>query len=291
MIGQSIQRFCPAGYEDEQDALFQQVIREGAVKQFETARQTEEGNHIPVEMSLSTYTDEKGNCIGVNAIIRDILERKQMEQKLKQELGEKSVLLKEVHHRVKNNLQIIISLLNMQSDKLKPGENRQVLQDALYRIGAISDAHEQLFKSSSLAKIAAPPYISRVVEKQVAISSSYDFPITVEKAIDDIDLSVETAVPLGLIVNELVTNTCKYAFPATESGGNKIEVELKKQNEHKKLLFMYRDNGIGIPAEVDIHNSGGLGFMLIAALTEQLEGKFELLQVDGFGIQITVTEQ
>lgn len=209
-----------------------------------------------------------------------------MEDRLKTELAEKSVLLKEVHHRVKNNLQIIVSLLNMQADKLKTNESKEVFQDALYRVGAIADAHEQLFRSPSLATLSAEGYLSRIVEKQLAIFSCKELPITAVKNLDSLELTIDTAVPLGLIVNELLTNSCKYAFDCETADQLIITVDVVAHSEPGTAILEYTDNGRGLPEGLDIRTESGLGFMLISSLTQQLGGEFQLLDVDGFGLRI-----
>ena len=195
------------------------------------------------------------------------------EKKLKIYLNEKDIMLKEIHHRVKNNMQIIDSLLAMQASKADDVSNIQGLKKSRSRIRAMSLVHELLYETDNFTSINLGMYITALVQDIIAelevqhdnISRSFD--------LDDIPVSIDQAIPLGLIINELVTNTFKYAFSEGMTGNLTITL---KQTEKKECLLVIKDDGSGLPGSFSYENVDTLGFMLVKNLVEQIEGVMDI---------------
>lgn len=207
----------------------------------------------------------------------DITDRHQAQEQLKASLQEKEVLLKEVHHRVKNNLQIICSLLKLQSSSIKDESARSLFNDSYNRVRSMALIHENLYQSSDLAKIDLANYINNLVAN---LSHSYSVSlsgINFQVEVEEIWLDVDTAIPCGLIINELVSNSIKYAFENPALG--KINISFSKLNNDFCLIV--RDNGVGLPPELDIKKSTSLGLKLVYNLAKQLKGRIEVKNLNG----------
>ncbi len=219
------------------------------------------------------------------SLVLDVTEQIQAEERLKASLEEKVVLLKEVHHRVKNNLQIISSLLNLQSDYLEDDRSRDIFKVSQNRIESMALIHEKLYQSKDLARINFAEYVQDLVD---GLLSSYELNssnISTNLDVDDSLLSLDAAIPCGLIINELVLNSLKHAFPTGTKG--KICITLTKVEGN--LTLSVGDNGIGFPAEVDFQNTKSLGLQLVIALTNQLKGTVELKKDSGVEFKLTFT--
>jgi PAS domain S-box-containing protein len=213
----------------------------------------------------------------------DITERKRVEAQIKASLKEKEVLLKEIHHRVKNNLQIISSLLSLQSGYIEDEKTLEILKAGENRIASMALVHEQLYQSKDLAKINSAEYIENLVS---TLFSSYNINlefICLKLNIDDICIDVDTAIPCGLIINELVSNALKYAFPLGKNG--KICVNFQKDDCNRFILTV-SDNGIGFPKNIDFQHTDSLGLQIVTALTNQLGGSIELVKEIGTEFKI-----
>ncbi|KAF5075328.1 Histidine kinase [anaerobic digester metagenome] len=207
--------------------------------------------------------------------LMNITKLKDTENELKNSIKEKDLLLKEVHHRVKNNMQIISSLLNLQSNYLQDDKIRTLFQESQNRIRSMAMVHEKLYKSESMSKIDFKQYMSDLVD-----SLSYNHrinPDNIKKKMEPVLFDVETAIPCGLIINELVTNTFKHAFPDEKMG--EVTVELYKNND--TVFLKVADNGIGFPEDIDFKNTKSLGLKLVNSLVMQLDGKIELDRTKG----------
>lgn len=218
-------------------------------------------------------------------VFEDITIRKKEENLTKKSLEEKEVLLREIHHRVKNNLQIIASLLNLQESTENQKNVGDVLKESMGRVKTMATIHEKLYESPSLNDINFRNFTEKLVYD---ILYSYGIPIGTIKPhidMDDISLNIDTAMPLGLIINELVTNSVKYAFPKKE--GN-INITLKSLPEH--MVLIVSDDGIGMPKKITPEESDTLGLKLVTNLVDQLEGSFELKREGGTEFAITFKE-
>ena len=196
------------------------------------------------------------------------------EEHLKVSLHENEVLLKEVHHRVKNNLQVISSLFNIQSGHIKDKEQAiRVFEESLNRIRSMAIIHEKLYKTREISKINFSEYLNDLTANIFRSYSSISSGIRIKIKADDILLNIDTAIPLGLIVNELVSNSIKYAFPDKREGKILIEFHYDKGGS---LLLVVGDNGIGLPEGLDIGNTESLGLQLVNTLVGQLKGTIDV---------------
>ncbi len=232
---------------------------------------TKKGIKFPVNV-FSTRVDYENKTIQLGIII-DVSIRKQAEEQIKASLKEKETLLQEIHHRVKNNLQVISSLLKLQANTVKDERITTVLTDSWNRIQAMSTIHEILYQSENLSSIDMNTYLSklgRMVFQNYTIGSQVNLNIKVENVL----IGVKRASPVGLIVNELVSNSLKYAFPDIDKAEITIGLE-KAEQEHIELTYM--DNGIGIPKDFDWYNTKSMGLNLVKILSEkQLGGSIKL---------------
>lgn len=229
-----------------------------------------------------------GSYAGHLWMYRDISDRKQAEERIKASLEEKETLLKEIHHRVKNNLQIIISLLRLQSRTIRDSKIRELFEDSENRVRTMAKVHEQLYQSHSLAEIDFQDYITEVVAQLAKLYNGRQRGISFFVNARGISLDIETAIPCGLIINELVSNAFKYAFPHRRSG--EICISLAELEEGRFILAI-SDNGVGLPENFDWHSlnsyqTQSLGLKLVHRLTKQLEGNMELERSQGTKFQL-----
>ncbi len=247
------------------------------------------------------------------------LMRRQAEERTKASLAEKEVLLKEIHHRVKNNLQVISSLLNLQSDYIKNEKALQMFKESQNRVRSMALIHEKLYQSKDLARIDFAEYIRDLANYLFRMYGVGPYLVGLEINVEDVSLGIDTAIPCGLIINELVSNSLKYGFPAQalkkldqndsnppkantrdrafaeqnestsflEKGlKGRISVNLRSDNSGK-LILTVSDNGVGFPENLDFRKTKSLGLQLVNTLTEQLDGDIELDRSCGTAFRIT----
>ena len=215
---------------------------------------------------------------------KEISERKKVEEKIQASLKEKELLLQEIHHRVKNNMQIISSLLKLQSSSIGDERVTDVLRACRGRVQTMAFVHETLYDSDTLADIDFKTYISKVANQIFQSYGTGKDRVKLEVDTEDIKLGIEEATPLGLITNELATNSLKYAFPENRSGAIAIRIRAVEQDS---IEFVFSDNGIGIPEGLDWRNTDSLGLRLVILLAEnQLDGTVSLDR--GKGTHFTV---
>jgi PAS domain S-box-containing protein len=218
--------------------------------------------------------DETGEPEGMHGIQMDITERKQIEAEVRASLHEKEVLLKEIHHRVKNNLQVIASILNLQSTYLADTQMQAVLQESQNRVAAMAAIHEKLYQSKNLARIDFGDYIRDLTTQLLSSYTGSNHPVQLEIAVEDIWLGVNTAVPCGLILNELVSNALKHAFPAGWADG-RVKVAFHRIAADQVCLCV-ADNGVGMPPGIDPQQTDSLGLQLVTTLARQIDGRLEI---------------
>jgi PAS domain S-box-containing protein len=228
-----------------------------------------EDRWLVVSAGLIEY---QGRPAGIASFL-DITESKRVEAQLRDSLAEKELLLKEVHHRVKNNLQVISTLLDLQADKIHDGNLQESIRESQDRIKAMALIHERLYQSSDLARIDFWEYIESLVGH--LLSSYIDDPLRIVMKVDvgDIQLAIDRAIPCGLIINELVSNAMKHAFPDGRSG--KIAIRLHA-NDRGQITLTVADDGVGMPPGVDFRKTESLGLQLVNMLTRQLRGQIEM---------------
>lgn len=221
-------------------------------------------------------------------IVRDITERKQAEEIIKSSLMEKEILLREIHHRVKNNLQVISSLLSLQSETFKDATTKKAFQESQSRIKSIAIVHEKLYQTKNFSSVNFKEYISTLAKELLRSFGKIAEKTTIEFEIDDISLDVEHAIPCGLIINELISNSLKYAFPEDVLSERTGLITVKMNSDDSgNIRLIISDNGIGIPPEVDIRENKSLGLHLVHILSEgQLKGKVSLSRENGTSFEI-----
>ncbi|MFB2876273.1 PAS domain S-box protein [Floridanema aerugineum] len=241
------------------------------------------GKYIWVYDQTKLIRDQQGNPLEILGYWADISDRKETEDKLKTSLKEKEVLLKEIHHRVKNNLQVISSLLKLQSGYINDQQTLALFGDSQNRVKAMALIHEKLYQSSDLARISLSEYIHQLADNLVNSYALKANNIKLNIFVAQLFLDVDTAIPCGLIINELLSNSLKYAFPDGKSGEINIEFKLLGQ---EKLYLKVSDNGIGLPADFQLEETESLGLQLVYNLTEQLGGNLTIDSSNGTSFKI-----
>ncbi len=237
-------------------------------------------------VSVSPLHDSEGKLSGIVHVARDITDRKKAEDKIKKSLNEKEVLLSEIHHRVKNNMQIISSLLNLQSQYVTQTETVAVLQESQDRVKAMATIYEKLSQSNDLTKINFESYIQSIIHGLFYSHRLKEGQIKPIIKIENVMLNIETAIPCGLIISELVSNTLKHAFPEGKKG--ELGVYLRTDNNNYELKI--RDDGIGFPEAIDFKNTNTLGLRLVNNLVNQLDGIITLNKSQGTEFKIIFKE-
>ncbi|MEO5356249.1 MAG: DUF3365 domain-containing protein [Nitrospirae bacterium YQR-1] len=258
-----------------------------------------DGAEFPCEISIASWKI-KGNKFYV-AIVRDITDRKQMENQITASLHEKEVLLREIHHRVKNNMQIITSLLNLQNSYLKDQSDIEIFNETKNRIKAMSLVHEKLYQSETLSKIDFSDYVRNLARGLFRSYGISENKISLKLDIPAISFVIDTVISCGLVVNELISNSIKYAFPAitakdSQSGAKAPDMEiglslrpLEDNNYDYKLLVW--DNGVGIQPDFELANVKSLGLQLVQSIVEnQLQGRLKIERTGGTKFKIVFKE-
>ncbi len=244
------------------------------------------GELMWANLTVTVLREQEGLPRFTLAMIEDITERKQAEELIQASLLEKETLLKEIHHRVKNNLQIISSLLRLQSRQIQDQQTLELFKESQNRVQAMALIHEKLYQSSNLAQIDFQEYITTLVEH---LCRSYDIhqpAITIKINVEPVPLPIDTAIPCGLIINELVSNSLKYAFPGNQGGEICLKLQFGASScnapvDTEQFILTVRDNGIGLPEHLDFRNTSSLGLQLVCRLAKQIRGSLELNRRQG----------
>ncbi len=250
--------------------------------QRESLNLRKDGSVFPVQLVSDLVFDAAGNPLATVTVCEDITVRKETEERLKASIAEKDVLLKEVHHRVKNNLQIISSLLNLQMQKITETKTRAELNATRNRIQSMALIHAKLYQSENLSQINLAEYIedfSRQLRSLYNVS-----PMRVQLVLDiaAVYLDVDVAIPCGMIVNELLTNALKYAFPGERCG----EIRVVLRAEATETVLSVEDNGVGLPPRMDLERVETLGLQLVHGLAQQIRGSVTIDRSDGTRVEI-----
>jgi PAS domain S-box-containing protein len=216
----------------------------------------------------------------------DITERKIVEEELNTSLKEKEVLIKEVHHRVKNNLQIISSLLNLQSEFIMDEKFNNLIVESQNRIKSMALIHEKLYQTKALSKIDLNIYVTELVNNLLKSYLQDRNSITLKMDIEDIEVDIDSGINLGLIINEIISNSLKYAFPNGFKGEKTISVSFKRDDLTGKIRLCIKDTGVGIPESFNIQETNTLGVQLVDTLTTQLDGTLEYKNENGTKVEI-----
>lgn len=255
-------------------------LMNGQTVVFERKLICKDGSEIDAEISVKVL--ENGTF---QSIVRDISIRKKAESVIHSSLKEKEILLKEIHHRVKNNLQIISSLLNLQSNYIKDSSAYEMFKDSQNRIKTMAHIHEKLYQSQDLSSINFSEYINDLIYSLFKIyKSSSDIELNMDLC--EVILNIDVAIPCGLIINEIISNSLKYAFTNSKKGC--INIQLMFNN--KEITLILNDNGKGLPEDIDFENSSTLGLQLISMLCEQINAKIKLNRENGTEFIISIPD-
>jgi PAS domain S-box-containing protein len=236
-----------------------------------------DGQVVPTILSVAIVRETDARQEYFVTLIQDITDRKRAEEELESSLQEKELLLKEIHHRVKNNLQIISSLLNLQSRHIGDEKLEGMFQECQDRITAMASVHSLLYKSRNFAEIDFGDYVRAMANQLFRSYTPRAATISLVIHVENVMLRIDTAIPCGLIISELVTNALKYAFRGIQGGEIKIEIEATEEG----LRLLLEDNGIGFPKDVDFCNTGTFGLRLVHMLVKQLDGSIEQFKNNG----------
>ena len=254
---------------------------------FEFTATYPDGHIRHVQSAYIPHLGMAGQVFGFFALVQDLTDHKQIERDLQVSLEEKVVLLQEIHHRVKNNLQVISSLLYLQAGKLQDPQMLDILRDSQNRVKSMALIHEKLYQTKDLARIDLAIYIHNLTNYLFrSYAANLDL-IRLHVQADQIFLGIDTAMPCGLIINELVSNALKHAFLADQSG--EIQIKLY-QTPERRFTLSIADNGVGFPAHIDFQNTSSLGLQLVNTLVDQLDGVIELQREGGTTFTIQFAE-
>jgi PAS domain S-box-containing protein len=263
--------------------LFDMMMNRVDVKNFEVEFYRKDGSRQWVIISVRPIFNEKGEIEYLDGIMLDIAERKRAEEQIRNSLKEKEILLKEIHHRVKNNLQIISTLLDLQSDSFVEDQSRRFFEDCQNRIRTMAMIHEKLYETSDFVSIDFGEYLENLTNSLfTTYVSDRRITLTVEAGV--VVLEIDDAIPCGLIVNELVSNSMKYAFPEGRTGNLAVRLDI---GDDDRIALTIEDNGVGLPPDLDFRATETLGLQLVNMLVKQLHGEIELEKGQGTIFRIT----
>jgi len=274
------------------DGTYDRIIKswQPAEVVFKTREQLRRQTWLITAISAALITA----LMSVAALVREIFRRKRVEVTLRKSdeliqasLREKEMLLQEIHHRVKNNLQIISSLLNLQANFIEDEKVEGIFLECQYRIAAMASVHAQLYKSQNFTSINFADYVQETANQLFRAYNTSATTISLVIQTDEIILPIDTAIPCGLLLNELITNALKYAFP----GARKGEIRIEMQQTEKGVRLVFKDNGIGFPGDVDFHATQTFGLKLVHMLVKQLDGSIEQFSNGGTRYVIVFKEQ
>jgi len=269
-----IQVVDPAEHEFVNKAVADALAGKGSFDIDYTAIRPDNGEKCRINSKADVIADSIGKAVKMVGTVQDITERKRAEEKIEASLKEKEILLREIHHRVKNNMQIISSLLGLTTGTIKNKKYANMFRESQNRINSMSLIHEKIYRSADLAKIDLKEYIQDLANAILQSRGVKTGTLILKIDIGNVQLGIDHSIPLGLIINELITNSLKYAFPGDRRG--EIEVSLHFIDENA-LELRVSDNGVGIPYDVDFRKTDSLGLRLVTILVEnQLKGKIEM---------------
>lgn len=298
IIGEHISILAPPHLNEEAKNLVEFVIQGGKIHHYETTRSRKDGITIHVSITLSPVFDATDKLTAISIIARDITKRKKVEEELQKS---EEIRKKEIHHRIKNNLQVVSSLLDLQAEKFacyescKTSEVLKAFKDSQNRVISMALIHEELYESRDVNTLNFAAYLKKLTKELFRCYSIEDSETHMVLEIEEkIFLEMDTVVPLGIIVNELVSNSLKHAFPERDRGMIRIKLcreenekcreDVGNNNEMIKdisFILIISDDGIGIPEDLNLESPDTLGMQLVTTLVDQLEGELELNRGNG----------
>jgi PAS domain S-box-containing protein len=295
VIGKHISILVPPELPDDIPHIMSRLKLGLRIDHYETVRLKKDGSRVNISLTVSPVKDIHGNVIAASAIGRDITARIRIEEEkahlmeeLSRSLSQKNTLLQEVYHRVKNNLQVISSLLDLRSRYAMrdPAKAAAAFKESIERIRAMALVHEKLYKTDDLQKLNFSDYLRTLIEQ---LLRTYAINKRIEHKIsgDLCEFELNTAIPLGLIFNELVMNSMKYAFTSSQKG----TIEIRCRGNNESLDLHYSDNGVGLPEDIDFLTSDSFGFRIVRLLAKQLNAKISVSREKGTSFQITIPKR
>jgi PAS domain S-box-containing protein len=284
-MNKKISYFMPNRKKEElMDRYKRRLLGERVPSIYETELVRADGTYIPVEINAAMIPYDSG--MADMLIIRDITERKKIEEHVRTSLREKEVLLQEIHHRVKNNFQVIISLMNLQAGQFKDPTTQQLCKEHNFRIRSMALVHEKLYQSENFSTINFKDYVEDMVW-ELCRSYRITEEVKLQIEIGEIAFGITMAIPCGLILNELVSNALKYAFPENRRGNIRISSRLRKDHKYEIIV---QDDGAGMPQEIDFEATKSMGLYLVKLLTAQIGGTVKLNRKEGTAFTILFPE-
>ena len=275
LLGQPVEMLVPARFRSEHPSLRDSFFGDPRSRPMGAGRDLfglhKDGSEFPVEIGLNPIETEQGTMV-LSAIV-DISDRKQREERIQAALKEKDILLSEIHHRVKNNLQVVHSLLDLQSAKVRDETALQLLKESQNRIRSMALIHQALYESKDFVGVDFGSFLDALVPNLVSSYSVDPSRITLLIDSAEVSLPISAAIPCGLIVNELISNALKHAFPGRRKGQIKIDLA---QEAGKKVALSVSDDGVGIGHELDLSNAKTLGLQLVSLLADQLGAEINM---------------
>lgn len=284
-VNDSFNYFFNQVYDAKQVRYFRFIlnaVKKGESKQMESYFLSK-GSVRWIELFINPIVDIEGQVTEISLVGHDITEKKLSEKEIVESLKEKEVLLKEIHHRVKNNLQVISSILNLQSSFVKDEKTLEILDESRNRIRSMAIIHENLYRTTNFSSIDFTSYLQNLCTNLISSYHVYSGIVEFKDEMEKIDLVLDQAIPCGLLVNELITNSIKYAFPSKQEG--QITVGLEEKDE--TIYLRIEDNGIGLPKDFDMMKTDTLGLQLVSTLVEQLDGEITVRNHQGTKYLIT----
>ncbi len=285
VMGDLVSRFSPV--EEREGGKMQNTFREATLQGFfeeEGWRRRKDGSLFWAEIVTTPFTNEKNVVLGFSQVLRDISRRKKIQDTLTASLREKEALLKEIHHRVKNNLQMISSLLRLQSENIQDPALLAIFLESQNRVRSMAIIHECLYQSPDLARMDFSDYVVKLTDNLLRTYSIQRDKIKLRLDVAAVPLSLDIAIPCGLIVTELVSNALKYAYPGGRAGTIFVQFRVLRENGFE---LMVGDDGVGLDHAINFESTESLGLRLVHILTEQLRGQISV-QNNG-GARFTIT--
>lgn len=242
-----------------------------------------DGTVFPIELRTFLIRNKTGQPSFMWAIVRDITERTRAEERIKASLREKEALLREIHHRVKNNLAVMQSLFRIQSHHAQNQDLCRMLETTQHRIRSMALAHELLYQSENMTDINIRRYLHNLLQQLMASFAVIGKSIKLRKQIEEVALSIDTAIPLGFILTELISNCYQHAFSENRFGEIAVSLRCLGNND---LELVVRDDGVGLSEDMDIEESSSLGYHLIRIFVKQLNGEIAILRQKGTKVRV-----
>lgn len=283
IIGKPVSMLTAPGNEKQVPEILSQLKAGNRIEHFETQRKRKDGTLIHVSLTISPVKDDSGNIIAASSIAKDITKQKQAAMVIQSQLQEKQILLQEIHHRVKNNLQLVASLLELRSRGMDNQAAKAAFNDSIGRIRSMAMLHEKMYGSNIVGTVNFGEYIKSLFAP-LAEAFNKDLPINFVVDSDHFMLDLNRAIPLGLILNELLTNSVKHAFSSSQPP----EIMVKIRTNMDKVAMTVADNGTGLPPDVDLFKSESFGFKIVRLLIEQVDGQIKVQKANGTVFEITL---